>query len=66
MCEIFSAHPKAIEDNSLYISIPVEQAAYVLPLLPTGNKLRFFFENTNENDNPYIISYQLNTKLFSN
>lgn len=66
LCEIFSAHPKAIEDDSLYISIPVEQAAYVLPLLPTGNKLRFFFENTNENDNPYIISYQLNTKLFSN
>lgn len=65
LCEIFSAHPKAIENNSLYISVPVEKASYVLSMLPTESKLKKFLETTNDNDNPYIISYRLNDLLFT-
>lgn len=65
LCEIFSAHPKAIENNSLYISVPVEKASYVLPMLPTESKLKKFLETTNDTDNPYIISYRLNSHLFT-
>lgn len=63
-CEIFSAHPKAIKNNSLYISVPVEKASYVLSMLP-DSKLKTFLGSIDEGDNPCIISYQLKSQLFT-
>ncbi len=65
LCEIFSAHPKAISNNSLYISVPLEKIQYTLPLLPQG-KLKTFFEGISEEDNPCIIAYRLKDELFTN
>ena len=63
LCEIFSNFPKAIIDDTIYISVQPEQMEYVTPLLPEG-KLKTFFENFTEDDNPCIIAYRINKKLF--
>lgn len=64
LCEVFSAHPKAISDNSLYISVAPEKIQYVRPLLPEG-KLKVFFETMTEEDNPCILKYRLNKSLIT-
>lgn len=64
LCEVFSAHPKAISDNSLYISVAPEKIQYVRPLLPES-KLKTFFETMTEEDNPCIIKYRLNKGLLT-
>ena len=63
LCEIFSNIPKAIIGETIYISVAPEQIAYTLPLLPEG-KLKTFFESFTEEDNPCIIAYRINKKLF--
>lgn len=63
LCEIFSAHPKAIDGHSLYISVPMGKIAYTLPLLPDC-KLKTFFESTKEGDNPVVIAYRVRDNLF--
>lgn len=63
LCEIFSTHPKAISGNTLYIAISPEKMQYALPLLPEG-KLKTFFTNMTDNDNPCIIAYRINKELF--
>lgn len=64
LCEVFSAHPKAILGNSLYISVAPEKIQYVRPLLPEG-KLKTFFETMTEEDNPCILKYRLNKRLLT-
>lgn len=63
LCEVFSNFPKAIIGDTIYIAIAPEQISYTLPLLPEG-KLKTFFESFTEEDNPCIIAYRINKKLF--
>ena len=63
LCEIFSNFPKAIIGNNIYIAVDPMQISYTLPLLPEG-KLKTFFKSFTEDDNPCIIAYRINKKLF--
>lgn len=63
LCEIFSNFPQFIKGDTLYIAVEPEQISYTLPLLPEG-KLKTFFESFTEDDNPCIIAYRINKKLF--
>lgn len=63
LCEIFSNSPRTIIGNTVYIAVDPMQISYALPLLPEG-KLKTFFESFTEDDNPCIIAYRINKKLF--
>ena len=61
--EIFSIFPQVIENDICYIVVDPILIEYTLPLLPDG-KLKTFFESFTEEDNPCIIAYRINKKLF--
>ena len=63
LCEIFSNFPQFIQGDTFYIAVDPVQISYALPLLPEG-KLKTFFESFTEDDNPCIIAYRINKKLF--
>lgn len=63
LCEIFSNFPQFIKGDTLYIAVDPVQISYTLPLLPEG-KMKTFFESFTEDDNPCIIAYRINKKLF--
>ena len=63
LCEIFSNFPQFIQGDTFYIAVDPMQISYALPLLPEG-KLKTFFESFTEDDNPCIIAYRINKKLF--
>lgn len=63
LCEIFSNFPQFVRNDTFYIAVDPMQIAYTLPLLPEG-KLKTFFESFTDDDNPCIIAYRINKKLF--
>ena len=63
MQEVFYNFPQATKGNIFYTPIDPVLMEYVTPLLPEG-KLKTFFESFTEDDNPCIIAYRINKKLF--
>ena len=61
--KVFYNFPQATKGNTFYIPISPVLMEYVTPLLPEG-KLKTFFESFTEDDNPCIIAYRINKKLF--
>ncbi len=63
MQDIFYIFPQAATGETFYIGIDPVLMEYATPQLPEG-KLRTFFESFTEDDNPCIIAYRINKKLF--
>lgn len=63
MQDIFYNFPQAATGETFYIGIDPVLMEYATPQLPEG-KLKTFFESFTEDDNPCIIAYRINKKLF--
>ena len=63
MQDIFYIFPQAATGETFYIGIDPVLMEYATPQLPEG-KLKTFFESFTEDDNPCIIAYRINKKLF--
>ena len=63
MQEVFYNFPQATKGNTFYMPIDPIFMEYITPQLPEG-KLKTFFESFTEDDNPCIIAYRINKKLF--
>lgn len=63
MQDIFYNFPQAATGETFYIGIDPVSMEYATPQLPEG-KLKTFFESFTEDDNPCIIAYRINKKLF--
>lgn len=63
MQDILYSFPQAATGETFYISIDPILMEYATPQLPEG-KLKTFFESFTEDDNPCIIAYRINKKLF--
>ena len=63
MQDIFYKFPQAATGETFYIGIDPVLMEYATPQLPEG-KLKTFFESFTEDDNPCIIAYRINKKLF--